>query len=212
MRARTFLIARFPFNTPETTLLDPNTEIRSRYEPLFLSCRNYRPKPHRDFITVLDRFGITTQSKKAEQLAAKAVDFSTLVFQLTQQGRLRLAGEVKDASAVTYHDSCHLKRTLEVFREPRELLMQAGHEVREVPEADVCCGMGGSYSLKMPAISQAVPRRKLENIGSTGAPDVSTDCPGCVLQIRGGRDSAGMNARVRHTAERLAERLERGGG
>jgi Fe-S oxidoreductase len=68
--------------------------------------------------------------------------------------------------------------------------------------------MGGSYSLKMPSVSQAVLHRKLQNISATGAPAVSTDCPGCVLQIRGGCDAAGLNINVRHTAERLAERLE----
>jgi Fe-S oxidoreductase len=67
--------------------------------------------------------------------------------------------------------------------------------------------MGGSYSLKLPSISRAVLGRKLENIRAAGARGVSTDCPGCVLQIRGGCDAAGMDVEVRHTAERLAERL-----
>ena len=75
-------------------------------------------------------------------------------------------------------------------------------------ESDVCCGMGGSYSLKMPSVSRAVLERKLANISATGAPELSTDCPGCVLQLRGGCDAAGIQVKVRHTAERLADRLE----
>jgi Fe-S oxidoreductase len=109
---------------------------------------------------------------------------------------------------VTYHDSCHLKRTLGVDEQPRELLRQAGYELREMAEADVCCGMGGSYSLKHPPVARAVLQRKLENIQATGAREVSADCPGCVLQMRGGCDASGLNVRVRHTAERLAERLD----
>ena len=159
-----------------------------------------------DFQSVLGEFGSAEEIRNAEQVAAQAVDFSTLVRELTRQGRLHFTQE--DGGAVTYHDSCHLKRTLGVSQEPRELLALAGYELHEMPESDVCCGMGGSYSLKMPSISRAVLHRKLENIQTSEAPDVSTDCPGCVLQIRGGCEAAGMNVKVRHTAERLAGRLE----
>lgn len=163
-----------------------------------------------DFSAVLEDSGPPELKGKAEQVAAKAVDFSTLVLQLTRQGRLKLAKQEAGTTEVTYHDSCHLKRTLGVSEQPRELLALAGYQVREMPESDVCCGMGGSYSLKLPSISRAVLDRKLSNIRSTGVPEVSTDCPGCVLQIRGGCDAAGMDVRVRHTAENLAERLEDG--
>ena len=33
------------------------------------------------------------------------------------------------------------------------------------------------------------------------------DCPGCVMQIRGGLDLAGSSTRTRHVAELLAERV-----
>ncbi len=163
-----------------------------------------------DFGAVLRDSGSPGQKEKAEQVAAKTFDFSTLVLQMTRQGRLNLAQPQSGVTDVTYHDSCHLKRTLGVSEQPRELLTLAGCRVHEMPEPDVCCGMGGSYSLKLPSVSRAVLERKLANIQSTGAPEVSTDCPGCVLQIRGGCDAAGMDVRVRHTAQILAERLEQG--
>lgn len=75
-------------------------------------------------------------------------------------------------------------------------------------EADMCCGMGGSYSLKLPEISAPILQRKLKNIKDTGAPLVVMDCPGCVMQIRGGIDKNGTRIEVEHTAERLAEELE----
>lgn len=162
-----------------------------------------------DFGAVLRDGGTGEQRENAARVAAKTVDFSTLVLDLVRQGRLRLRPDEAAPSAVTYHDSCHLKRTLGASQPPRELLGLAGYEIQEMAESDVCCGMGGSYSLKQPSISRAVLERKLANIQATGAPGVSTDCPGCVLQIRGGCDAAGMKIRVRHTAERLAERLER---
>jgi len=116
--------------------------------------------------------------------------------------------EGEQLGKVTYHDSCHLKRTLNVFEQPRELLQKAGYQVTEMFECDMCCGMGGSYSMKLPEISGPILQRKLKNIKETGAPVVAMDCPGCVMQIRGGFDQDGAAVQVRHTAEILAEQLE----
>ncbi len=108
---------------------------------------------------------------------------------------------------ITYPDSCHLTRTLRAGQLARALLRAVGHEVTEMFESDMCCGMGGGYSLKFPEISKPILARKLQNIRQTGARTVATDCPGCVMQIRGGLDKAGDEIAVRHTAEILAERL-----
>jgi L-lactate dehydrogenase complex protein LldF len=88
------------------------------------------------------------------------------------------------------------------------LLRQAGHEVAEMEEADMCCGMGGSYSLKLPEISAPILERKLKNIMQTGAKTVAMDCPGCLLQIRGGLDKNGCAVEAKHTAELLSDELD----
>jgi len=160
-----------------------------------------------DFTSTLESTGQTALLPKAKELAEKTVDFSTLVKRLVDDGRLTLK-EGEQLGAITYHDSCHLKRTLKVSAEPRELLGKAGYEVKEMFECDTCCGMGGSYSLKLPEISGPILQRKLKNIRETGAPVVAMDCPGCVMQIRGGFDQAGGGVQVRHTVELLAERLD----
>ncbi len=140
-------------------------------------------------------------------LSAKVTDLSTLVKKLVDDGRLTFK-EGQQLGKVTYHDSCHLKRTLNVSQQPRELLQQAGYEIAEMYEADMCCGMGGSYSLKLPEISAPILERKLKNIKATGAPLVLMDCPGCVMQIRGGLDKNGGAIEVQHTVQRLADALE----
>jgi iron-sulfur cluster protein len=160
-----------------------------------------------EFISTFESLGQTEWLPKARELAAKTVDFSTLVTKLVNEGRLTLK-EGKRLGTVTYHDSCHLKRTLHVSQKPRDLLQKAGYELKEMFEADTCCGMGGSYSIKLPEISAPILQRKLANIKATGAPVVAMDCPGCVMQIRGGIDQDGANVRVRHTVELLAEQLE----
>jgi len=160
-----------------------------------------------EFISTFESLGQTDRLPRAQELAGKTVDFSTLVKKLVDEGRLTLK-EGQKLCSVTYHDSCHLKRTLRVSQEPRELLQKAGYELTEMFECDTCCGMGGSYSMKLPEISGPILQRKLRNIKETGAPLVAMDCPGCVMQIRGGMDQDGADIRVRHTVEILAERLK----
>lgn len=161
-----------------------------------------------EFSETLESVGRTDLLPRAMELADKTVDFSTLVKRLVDEGRLVIEAD-KDGGSVTYHDSCHLKRTLHVSEQPRELLAWAGYELKEMFEADTCCGMGGSYSMKLPEISAPILRRKLHNIWETGAATVAMDCPGCVMQIRGGFDQSDAPVRVKHTVELLAERLGR---
>ena len=160
-----------------------------------------------DFIATFESLGVDDAMAGARVLADKAIDFSTLVKQLVDAGRLEFK-DGQELQAITYHDSCHLKRTLNAQEPPRELLRKAGFEVTEMAEADICCGMAGSYSLKLPELSAPILERKLDNIQATGAGSVAMDCPGCVMQIRGGLDKLGSAVKVDHTAVKLAERLK----
>ena len=157
-----------------------------------------------EFIKTFESLGMTDSIPRAEELSAKAIDFGTLVKKLVDEGRLTMK-ERHNLGQITYHDSCHLKRTLKADQAPRELLGDAGYEIKEMFESDMCCGMGGSYSLKLPEISEPILKRKLLHIKETGAPIVAMDCPGCTMQIRGGFDKDGTPIQVRHTAELLAD-------
>jgi Fe-S oxidoreductase len=160
-----------------------------------------------DFISNFESLGQSDMLPKARELAAKTIDFSSLVEKLVEQGRLTFKDGQK-LEKITYHDSCHLKRTLHASEAPRRLLAGAGYEIAEMYEADMCCGMGGSYSLKLPEISAPILERKLTNIEKTGTAAAVMDCPGCVMQIRGGLDKKQSHIKVEHTAQRLAEQLE----
>ncbi len=160
-----------------------------------------------DFISTFESVGQTGWRKEAEELAAKTLDFSVLITKLVEEKRLTFQ-EGKSLATITYHDSCHLKRTRLVSQQPRELLRRAGYQLSEMFECDTCCGMGGSYSLKMPEISAPMLQRKIRNIKATGAAVVAMDCPGCVMQIRGGLDQDGANITVRHSVELLVDTLQ----
>ena len=184
-----------------------NALLEHDVEYVISACPTCTVALKQDFISTFESLGEAEVLPRARELAAKVVDFSTLVKKLVDEGRLTFK-EGQQLGKVTYHDSCHLKRTLHVSQEPRELLSQAGYEISEMYEADMCCGMGGSYSLKLPEISAPILERKLKNIRETGAPLVVMDCPGCVMQIRGGMDKDGSDVKVEHTAQRLAEQLD----
>lgn len=178
-------------------------------EAVLSACPTCTAALKHEFVGALRTEGFSEWLPKAQALAEKVVDFSTFVTRLVAEGRLKIP-EGTSLPSVTYHDSCHLKRTLHVTKEPRALLARAGFPVVEMAESDMCCGMGGSYSVKFPEISAPILERKLSNVRKTGAATVAMDCPGCLMQIRGGLDKERSPIRVRHLADLLAERL--GGG
>ena len=181
--------------------------LAARADYVISACPTCTVALDHEFIATFESLGQEKILPRARELAAKTIDFSTLVKKLVDEGRLTLK-EGQQLGKVTYHDSCHLKRTLKADQSPRELLEKAGYEISEMFECDTCCGMGGSYSLKLPEISAPILQRKLTNIKATGAPVVAMDCPGCVMQIRGGMDQDGAAVQVRHTVELLAEQLD----
>lgn len=102
---------------------------------------------------------------------------------------------------VTYHDSCHLKRGMGIHQEPRRLLLDAGHELLEMEQADRCCGYGGAYSLEVPEISEALLEQKLASIEATGTLAVASDCPGCLLHIAARLRKRGSKVQALHMAQ-----------
>ncbi len=141
--------------------------------------------------------------QRAKLLADKTFDFCKLFYDL---GGLAETGDGKPVK-VTYHDSCHLCRTLRVTEEQRALLRATkGVELVEMNDHDNCCGFGGSYSILYPEIAAPILEKKIQTIVETGADVVAMDCPGCMMQIRGGLDARGIDIKVKHTAEILAEK------
>jgi len=139
----------------------------------------------------------------AARLASKVHDFSEFLVNVGKATG-RALGRPGGAQKVTYHDPCHAMHGLGVSSEPRELLRLAGYEVVEMSDSDACCGFAGSYSISYPEISESILKRKLEDIIATGVSIVATDCPGCLLQLRGGLEKLCSRIRVAHTAELLA--------
>lgn len=110
---------------------------------------------------------------------------------------------------VTYHDPCHLKKSLKVFAEPRAILNAShGYRLTEMTESDWCCGMGGSFNVQYYSISSRIGERKRNNITATGCEVVATGCPACMMQISDALSRAGDRIAVKHPVEIYAESLK----
>jgi L-lactate dehydrogenase complex protein LldE len=105
----------------------------------------------------------------------------------------------------TYHDSCSGLRELGIKQEPRKLLASVeGVSLREMTDAEVCCGFGGTFCVKYPGISDKMLEKKLKNIHATGADTLIAGDLGCLMNMAGKLKRQGSPVKVRHVAEVLA--------
>lgn len=138
--------------------------------------------------------------ERARRLAAKTFELTEL---LGREG-FAAAGSTF-AGRVACHQSCHLLRDLGVRAAPRELLATVpGVELVELRDAEVCCGFGGAFAVKMADLSAAMLDDKLAAAEASGA-DVLTaaDC-GCLMHLAGALKRRGGRLRTLHVAEILA--------
>ncbi|MFJ3794068.1 (Fe-S)-binding protein [Kitasatospora sp. NPDC090091] len=106
---------------------------------------------------------------------------------------------------VTYHPSCHGLRVLGLGERPLRLLRAVkGLELAELPGADECCGFGGTFAVKNPAVSAAMAEDKIRNALATGARVLCGADNSCLLHLGGTLRRRGDALRPLHLAEILA--------
>ncbi len=109
---------------------------------------------------------------------------------------------------VTWHDPCHLVRYQNIQEAPRNILKAtSGLKYVEMPDADRCCGMGGSFSIQHYDISRKIAYRKAEAVKLSGADMVVTACPGCIAQINDALIQRHMPQRAVHMMDLFMEKL-----
>jgi L-lactate dehydrogenase complex protein LldE len=139
--------------------------------------------------------------RRAEALAARTHEFGSFL--------VNVLG-VEDVGAsfrgrVTWHDACHGLRDLNIQSEPRRLIRGVrGLEFVEMPNADACCGFGGTFSVKYPEISVAILDHKIEAIEKAGVEAVVSGDASCLMQIGGRLTRNKSKVRAMHLAELLA--------
>ena len=146
----------------------------------------------------------STVSEKLKEFNHKVMDFSSFMINVLKVNPLEFS---KNVTKTAYHAPCHLCRGMKVTEAPRKLIETAGYEYVQADGEEVCCGFGGSYSVDFPEISSRILDKKLTNVEKTGANRLVTDCPGCVLQLKGGMHRRGGNIRVSHIAEAVCDQM-----
>ena len=109
--------------------------------------------------------------------------------------------ETNAGARLAYHDSCHMLRELGVEAQPRRLLEASGATIVPLPRPDLCCGFGGTFSVRQPEVSVALADDKLG--GAANAEALVTADPGCLMHLRGRAERVG-GPRIVHLATALA--------
>jgi len=152
-----------------------------------------------------------TIKASVEKIAAKTLDINQLLVSKVGLKKSEM-GDRMIGIDVTYHDPCHLKKSLGVFDEPRALINATpGYRLKEMSESDWCCGLGGSFNLQYYELSTQIGKLKRDNIRATGASVVATGCPACMLQISDMLSKSGDNIVVRHPIEIYRELIKTNG-
>jgi len=146
-------------------------------------------------------FDDAQERERAQQFASKCYELSEYL-----TGVLGVAEyPSRFQGKVTYHDSCHMCRGLGLKQQPRQCLAGVkGVELVEMPQSDECCGFGGSFSVRLPEVSEAILQKKLETAHASGAQYVVSADPGCMMQMAGGLSRRGDPLKVVHIAQVLA--------
>jgi L-lactate dehydrogenase complex protein LldE len=141
-----------------------------------------------------------------------AEDLSRRTFELTDFLRDVAGYEavgVRLRGTATYHDACSGLRELGIKSQPRALLAKVeGLALKEMKDPETCCGFGGVFCVKYPAISGRIVEEKVAQIAATGADYVISGDVGCLLHIEGKIRREGQKARALHVAEVLAGMTE----
>ncbi|HEY4993593.1 MAG TPA: (Fe-S)-binding protein [Nakamurella sp.] len=154
---------------------------------------------------VARRAGDTALADRATALAARTYELSELLVDVLG---------VTDVGAyyphrVTYHPTCHSLRMLRVGEKPLSLLRAVrGIDLVELPQADTCCGFGGTFALKNAATSSAMLADKITAVLSTGAQVCAAGDSSCLMHIGGGLSRGGTGTRTVHLASILASTRE----
>ncbi|MFQ5783666.1 MAG: (Fe-S)-binding protein [Alphaproteobacteria bacterium] len=145
-------------------------------------------------------------AREAEAFASKVHELTAFLYDI-------LGVRAVDAhfdGAVTYHDACSGLRELGVKAQPRALLASvAGLELAEPADAEVCCGFGGTFCVKYPAISERMVADKIADVAATHAGTLLAGDLGCLMNIAGRLRREGRRIAVRHVAEVLAGMTDR---
>lgn len=157
---------------------------------------------------LMARDSIGNVKAKIHEIARKTMDINQ--FLVSVVGLTTHADSEKERPMpVTYHDPCHLKKSLGVSVEPRALI-STNHRyyLKEMHKPDACCGMGGNFNLQYYGISANIGKQKCDSIMESGCSIVATGCPACMIQISDMLSRSVKSFVVKHPVEIYRDSLK----
>ena len=191
-----------------TKLVDHNLALftKEKFDVLVTACATCTSTIKKLWPTIYKDADSGTRAR-LEELSQKTMDINQFLADRVAPN-LGAGGAPSGGEVVTYHDPCHLKKSLGVAAQPRQVLKAAGVTLNEMAGSDKCCGMGGSFNVYHYDLSAAIGQLKAQTIKDTGCTTLSTGCPACMMQISDMLAKAGTDIRVRHPMELYAESLD----
>jgi glycolate oxidase iron-sulfur subunit len=139
---------------------------------------------------------------KARRISELTKDASEIIAAERDAIVARLKPRAASAGKAAFHSPCTLQHGQQIRGLAEDLLQAAGWELTPVPDAHLCCGSAGTYSILQPVLSKRLLANKVTALES-GSPDVvATANIGCLSHIQ-----SGMQRPVRHWIELLDEAL-----
>jgi len=145
----------------------------------------------------------------AEALARQAYEITSFLVDVMAFELAPSTATARAATQITYHDSCAGLRELGIHQQPRKLLAQMPNiQLKEMAEADTCCGFGGTFCIKYPDISNRMVENKVANAEAGKAQMLVGGDLGCLMNMAGKLKRQGSDLQTRHIVELLADLLE----
>jgi Fe-S oxidoreductase len=135
--------------------------------------------------------------------------FSEVAAANIKGGQFKLPRRVK----VAYHDPCQLGRYMGLIDQPRQVLNSIGNVELVEPEWtagewSTCCGGGGGFEVVFPEMAGTLAKGRINELAATGADIITTQCPGCLMQLKEGlKNLKGSNIEVLDIASLLAKAM-----
>jgi L-lactate dehydrogenase complex protein LldE len=182
-------------------LIRHHVDVFERYDAIVAPSGSCVGSVRHQHAEVAQRAGRERLAARAEAVAAHTYELSEFLVDVLG---------VEDVGAyyphrVTYHPTCHSLRMLRVADKPLRLLRAVrAIDLAELPDADQCCGFGGTFALKNADTSVAMLADKMRHIIGTGAEAVCAGDSSCLMHIGGGLSRLRADAKPVHLAEILA--------
>ncbi len=145
-------------------------------------------------------------SAKAERVTELTRDLSEIIDDESDRIQQKLAAapalERGEKPRIAFHSPCSLQHGQQIRGKVETMLQACGYELTEVPDAHLCCGSAGTYSILQETLSQRLLKNKVTALESGQPIGIATANIGCLTHIRGG-----TNLPVRHWIELLDDRL-----